>query len=189
MHFCDQDLLRPVRSLPHVYEKSTVTCGIISSIILNVWYSTILRNLLIQCTYSETEKCSSCTYASMLGDHRHQCRKSGRSETDNDYINMTFNTTVEAPASGQHSTLVKYCLAISRSLAHVHVLRCELKNCFWFRGNIQRDQRRLNTSCATLFKCCATYSFYLTLFFWDCPQYLLFLPCSLHFLCCWKCKR
>lgn len=150
--FCDQDLLRPVRSLPHVYEKSTVTCGIISSIMLSVWYSTILRNLLIQCTYSETQrllcllwshwtrfffkKCSSCTYASVLGDHRHQCRKSGHSETDNDYINMTFNTTVEAPASGHHSTLVKYCLAISRSLAHVHVLRCELKNCFWFRGNI-----------------------------------------------------
>lgn len=146
MHFCDQDLLRPVRSLPHVYEKSTVTCGIISSIMLSVWYSTILRNLLIQCTYSESpghtesefflKKCSSCTYASVLGDHRHQCRKSGRSETDNDYINMTFNTTVEAPASAHHSTLVKYCLAISGSLAHVHVLRCELKNCFWFRGNI-----------------------------------------------------
>lgn len=152
MHFCDQDLLRPVRSLPHFYEKSTVTCGIISSIMLSVWYSTILRNLLIQCTYSETQrllcllvtlnqifflkKCSSCTYESVLGDHRHQCRKSGRSETDNDYINMTFNTTVEAPASGHHSTLVKYCLAISGSLAHVHVLRCELKNCFWFRGNI-----------------------------------------------------
>lgn len=154
MHFCDEDLFSPVRSLPHVYEKSSVTCGITSTIMLSVWKSTILGNLSIPCTYSETHRLLRHLWSHWTGFKKkkkkpfthvgfHSRRpplpvQRARSQRNWQWLyqHEFSSTTVEAHPSCRHSTSVKYCLAIGQSLAQVRVLKCEFKNSSRSRGNV-----------------------------------------------------